>query len=135
MLDEDDIVKAVQKVTPTIDQTFIKDIKLSGKLEEEQWKKIKKKIRMFPSYSLIKIAKTFSDFPKFHKMDSIWIPLENEFSTRLKNMSFDEIVQMLWCFAYSNRKSREFFRRIENELYDRDWNYAHIKFKFFFLYY
>ena len=91
-MDQDEIVKAVQKLAPTIDQIFIKNLKETSQLDEENWKKIKKKIRLFPSFSLVKLTKTFSDFPKFHKMDSIWIPLENEFSTRLKKMSFDEII-------------------------------------------
>lgn len=128
LLTPEDLVKAVQKLTPTIDQVFVNDLKENGDFDDHQWQKLKKKLRILPSSSLIKISKTFSDFPKFNKMDSVWIPLENEFSARLKNMSFDEIVKMLWCFAYSNRKNREFFRRIENELYDREWKYAHIKY-------
>jgi len=127
LLTEDDLVNAVQKLTPTIDQIFVKNLKETGQLDEQKWQKLKKKLRILPSSSLIKITKTFSDFPKFHKMNNVWMPLENEFSDRLQKMTFNEIVKMLWCFAYSNRKNREFFRMIENELYDREWKYAHIK--------
>lgn len=127
LLEESEIIRAIQRVSPTIDQDFIKELQKTGEISEEKLKKLKKKLKNLPGFSLINLAKSLINLKKPQQAESLWVSLENETMKKLKTMSFSEIVAFLCYYSYANRRNREFFRLIENELYDRDWNYVHIK--------
>lgn len=127
LLEENELVRAIQRVSSTIDQLFIKEMQATGEIPEERLKKLKKKLKVLPAFSLITLAKSLGSVQKQQKAENLWISLENEAGKRLKNMSFEEIVAFLCYYSFANRRNREFFRAVENELYDRDWNYVHIR--------
>lgn len=111
-------MKTLQGVFQTPEQSFISKVE-KNVLDIEQWRKLKKNLRIFPATVLINLTKSLAH-SEFTKVDEIWDPLENEFSRRLHTLSLDEIADVLVKFAYINRHNRAFFHQIENELHDRE---------------
>ncbi|EAR90623.2 hypothetical protein TTHERM_00123730 (macronuclear) [Tetrahymena thermophila SB210] len=59
--------------------------------------------------------------------NSIWNTVESEFTRRLKFMSIDEIARTVRLYAHANRSNPQFFREIENELFERDMEYVNYR--------
>lgn len=128
ILDPEEIQEVIAQVTETIDQKFIRFVKENKQPDINLWNIIKKKIRLLPTKSLIQMTRAMAEIHKIDMNQGVWSGLEDEFARRLQKMTFIEIIQMLWCFAYANRANREFFRKIENELYDRsEWKQVDYK--------
>ena len=128
ILEPEEIQEVIAQVTETIDRKFIRFVKENKRPDMNLWNIIKKKIKLLPTKPLIQITKAMVEIHKLDRNEGIWSGLEDEFSRRLQQMTFIEIIQMLWCFSYANRSNREFFRKIENELYDRsEWRQVDYK--------
>ncbi|KRX08409.1 hypothetical protein PPERSA_08608 [Pseudocohnilembus persalinus] len=110
-LTETEVYRIIQKVQEMPEDKMITMINQENQTEVQDYfnRVIRQRLTFIPTFQLIKILKSMKQNDK-----------------ELKHMSINEISNLVYLFSHANKQTKQFFRDIENELMERDFEFIPI---------
>ena len=81
-----------------------------------------KQLKRVPTTDLIEVNRFIVEQPNHQISGAVWAKLEGEYKKRIDSMELKDIAEILWLYAYSNRKNAKFFKVLEDGIFGTDYS-------------
>jgi len=81
-----------------------------------------KQLKKVPTSELIEVNKYIMNTPESPISGALWAKLEGEYKKRIDSMELKDIAEILWLYAYTNRKNPKFFKVLEDGIFGQDYS-------------